>query len=261
TMPIGDSIAPLYLHGLPMFPPTGVKSAVIDILSPYNCSGGTPTVLGTDSIWIYDSIYVEIINPDTVICYGESVLLEAIGDSTLFYSWYPDTLVNNPIGNFTYAIPDKPTTYTVTVSLDPMIAAGCPPSTDQVFINVKTIPIVDSGPDMISCGSQLQLNAAILVFNPDETFEWSPVTGLSNPFIRDPMCTPLNEIEYIIKVNAGAADCDGYDTIVVTLFPGDIEILTPDTVVCSGAIITMTTNGHSAFTYNWYPEKEFDDPF
>jgi len=58
---------------------------------------------------------------------------------------------------------------------------------------------VDAGPDAAICpgGGQAQLNASIS--GPNVTgFSWTPLTGLNNPFILDPIATVSGEITYTL---------------------------------------------------------------
>src|SRR5690606_20427028 len=153
--------------------------------------------------------------------------------------------------------PLESTTYTVSVNLP--LATGCPPSSDQIFISVKETPQVDAGPDLVTCGSAVQLFAATTPYNPDETFTWSPATGLSNPNIRDPQATVNTNTQYIVTVNPGAIGCNGYDTVMVTLLPDHIDVLNTDTAVCAGTVLQLQAFGDDHFSYNWTPEGDIEN--
>lgn len=254
TIPAGDSVVSIYVNGIPVSPAVGPKSCIISALSPYTCGNGAPIVLSSDTIMIYDSIYVNILNPDTAICLGESVFLDVEADSTLEFTWTPSATVSNPAGQDVTVTPTDPTNYTVSVQLP--LVTGCPPSTDHVFIDVKQQPQVDLGIDKVTCGDAVQLYAATTPLNPDETFSWSPATGLSNDTIRDPVALITNDMQYIVTVNPGAIGCDGHDTVNVTLLPDHITVLNQDTVVCAGTVIQLRTDGDDHFSYNWTPEQD-----
>ncbi len=259
TIPAGDSVASLYVNGIVMNPPVGPKSVVVSILSPYTCSStNEPIVLASDTIMIYDSIYVKILNPDTAICIGQQVDLKVEADTVLEFSWTPASTVNDPLAQNVTVTPTVPTTYTVSVTLP--IGTGCPPSSDQVFIDVKVAPHVSIGPDKVTCGDAVQLYAATTPANPDETFLWSPGTSLSSTTIRNPVSTPTGDITYSVVVNPGAVGCDGYDTVKIRLLPDHITVLNADTVVCDGAQIQLRVDGDTAFHYNWDPEQDIADP-
>ncbi|PSK94135.1 choice-of-anchor L domain-containing protein [Taibaiella chishuiensis] len=259
TIPAGDSAVNLYVNGIVMVPPVGPKSVVVSVLSPYNCSStNEPIVLASDTIMILDSIYVKILNPDTAICRGRFVDLKVEADTILKFSWTPASSVSNPLAKDVRVTPTGPTHYTVSVLLP--IGTGCPPSTDHVFIDVKDTPKVNLGPDKVTCGDAVQLNAATTPLNPDETFLWTPATALSSATIRNPISTPTGDMIYSVTVNPGAVGCDGHDTIKIRLLPDHITVLNADTVVCDGALIQLRVEGDTAFHYNWNPEQDIADP-
>jgi gliding motility-associated-like protein len=259
TIPAGDSVATLSVNGIVMNPPVGPKSVVVSVLSPYTCSTtNEPIVLASDTIMIYDSIYVKILNPDTAICRGEHVDLKVEADSILQFTWTPASTVSNPLGQNVTVTPTAPTTYTVSVLLP--IGTGCPPSTDHVFIDVKDTPHVNLGPDKVTCGDAVQLFAATTPNNPDETFLWTPGTSLSSTTIRNPVSTPTGDMIYSVTVNPGAVGCNGYDTIKIRLLPDHITVLNADTVVCDGSLIQLRVDGDTAFHYNWDPEPDITNP-
>jgi gliding motility-associated-like protein len=259
VIPAGDSVITLSVNGIPMNPAVGPKSVIISIFSPYTCSNNEPIVLASDTIMIYDSIYVKILNPDTAICRGRHVDLFVEADSLLNFVWTPSATISDPTGQNVTATPTAPTTYTVSVTL-PIGGSGCAPSTSSVFIDVKDTPVVNLGPDKVTCGDAVQLYAATTPLNPDETFEWTPGTSLSSTTIRNPIATPTSDMEYVVKVNPGAVGCDGFDTIKIRLLPDHITVLNNDTVVCAGTIIPLRADGDTAFSYNWDPEQHIADP-
>jgi len=259
-IPAGDSVATLFVNGIPMNPAVGPKSVVISILSPYTCgTTNEPIVLASDTIMIYDSIYVNITTPDTAICRGRYADLIVEADSTLNFSWTPASSVSNPLEQNVTVTPTAPTTYTVTVTL-PIGGSGCAPSSASVFVDVKDTPVVNIGPDKVTCGDAVQLYAATSPFNDDETFLWTPATGLSSTTIRNPLSTPTTNMEYVVRVNPGAVGCDGFDTVKVRLLPDHITVLNNDTVVCAGTTIQLRVDGDTAFNYNWTPEQDIADP-
>jgi gliding motility-associated-like protein len=260
VIPAGDSVISLFVHGIPMNPAVGPKSVVVSILSPYTCSTtNEPIVLASDTIMIYDSIYVKILNPDTAICRGRHVDLKVEADSQLNFVWTPSTTVNNPLLKDVTVTPTSPTNYTVSVTL-PVGGSGCAASTATVFVDVKDTPVVNLGPDKVTCGDAVQLFAATTPLNVDETFEWTPGTGLSSTTIRNPVATPTSDMVYAVKVNPGAVGCDGFDTIKIRLLPDHINVLNVDTVVCAGTTIYLRTDGDTAFSYNWDPEQNIANP-
>lgn len=251
TIPAGDSSVTIFVTGVPASTPQGEKTLVVSAVSPYTCGNGQPLVLSSDTIKILDSIYVKIINPDTAICFGESVDLKVEADSIVDFHWTPVGSISDSTAKDVTVTPQEPTTYRVSIKLPSSL--GCPPSSDTVRIDVKRQPQVDLGPDIFTCADTVQLNAQTSPDNPDETFSWSPTTGLSNPTISNPLATVTGLQKFVVTVNPGAIGCDGKDSINITVLPNHITLLQEDTVVCRGTILQLFVDGDSHFDYNWAP--------
>jgi gliding motility-associated-like protein len=259
TMAPGDTLVSLNVIGLPVSPATGSKSVIVTVFSPFICNNQPLFALARDTVMILDSFQVDIITPDTAICIGKHADLVAVTAPFLNVSWTPiATILSNPEQINVTVAPTVPTNYTISVSF-PAAGASCPASTAHVFVDVKVQPQVDLGPDKVTCES-VQLHANTLPFNDDETFSWTPVTGLSDPSIRNPICTPPATTDYAVTVNPGAVGCDGHDTIRVRLLPDHITVLNADTVVCAGSNISLRADGDTAFSYNWDPEIDIVNP-
>ncbi|HET8573548.1 MAG TPA: choice-of-anchor L domain-containing protein [Edaphocola sp.] len=251
TIPAGDSAVTINVSGIPVFPPVGPKTCIISAVSPYTCGNGQPLFLSSDTITILDSIYVNILNPDTAICYGESVDLKVQADSVVDFHWTPAGTVSDSIAKNVTVTPDSTTTYRVSVKLPSSL--GCPASSDTVRIDVKRQPHVDLGPDVFTCADTVQLNAHTSPDNPDESYSWSPATGLNNSSIANPVATVAGEQTYVLTVNPGAIGCDGKDSIKITVLPDHIDLLQDDTVVCQGTTLQLFVDGDNHFDYNWAP--------
>ena len=127
--------------------------------------------------------------PDATICNGASVSLNASGG--VAYSWSPSTglsasNINNPTVTLT-----NPQTYTVTVS----DINGCK-STDQITVNVAALPIANAGSNVSVCPG----GNSTLIGSGGTTYAWSPTTGLSDPTIANPVCTPASSTNYTLVV-------------------------------------------------------------
>lgn len=253
TIPAGDSAVTIEIIGIPVFPPVGPKELVISAISPYNCNNGSPIVLSSDTIRILDSLYVKIKNPDTAICWGESVNLEVEADTVVDFHWTPVGGVNDTTAQNITVTPDSTTTYRISVKLPASL--GCPESSDTVRIDVKHQPQVDLGSDIFTCADSVQLHAETNPSNPDESYSWTPAGMLNDPTIPDPVAQMgVNGMTtFILTVNPGAVGCDGKDSINVTMLPDHIDLLNGDTTVCEGTTLSFFVDGDDHFSYSWTP--------
>lgn len=261
TIPANDSFVNLSIQGLPVTNPTGPKSVIIHIITPYVCAANQqPQIIATDSIWIFDSLYAEILTPDTAICIGSSIQLQSKIDTMLTFYWSPNQDISNILDENPIVNPTVPTTYFLHLGMKSGMMGNCKPGTKKVFIDVKEQPTINMPSDVYMCGGSLQLNAATTPNNPDETFFWTPATFLNNNTVRDPITTPTQDITYHVLVNPGAVGCDAEAEVKVHLLPDHINIINKDTAVCKGAFITLESDAYYGFDFNWSPSFLVDSP-
>lgn len=182
------------------------------------------------------------VSPDDTICIGNSKQLSASGG--ISYSWSPPGSLNNPSVPNPVATPSSTTLYTVTVQNPD----GCI-LRDSTRLQVDFQPQADAGPDTLIChGDAIQLSVTGATH-----YLWTPAQYLNNPAVSNPVCTPDNDITYIVR---GRNACgDSYDTITVhvkRIYPNS----GPDTLVCPGNPVRLYSSGGVA--YQWFPVAFLD---
>ncbi|MGA2823422.1 MAG: SBBP repeat-containing protein [Bacteroidales bacterium] len=173
-----------------------------------------------------------IVNPQT-ICDGKAYIIG--GNTYTIAGNYLDTLktvsqcdsvINTQLlVNPSYHYNDQQTicsgqsyvfrgnTYTVTGNyFDPFTTVlGCD-SIFQLSLTVNPLPIAWAGNDIrTSYGNPVQLNATGGV-----SYQWNPPDYLSNPFVSDPVSTPLTTITYVVTVT-DSNGCSATDTVKILL--------------------------------------------
>jgi len=173
---------------------------------------------------------------DVIICPGNPVTLSASGG--IGYLWSPAaTLSNSNIPN-PIATPVVTTEYIVIVT----DTNGCS-NTDTVIVSLSDSIIAVAGPDISICeGSDTMLLAT-----GGANYVWTPSTGLSNPFIANPVASPSVTTTYTVNVSSGT--CFDNDTIVVTVIPLPIASAGADQSICIGDSAILTASG--AAYYLW----------
>ena len=177
--------------------------------------------------------------PDVAVCDGFSAQLQASG--AVSYVWSPSTGLSctgcpNPTVNISNS-----TTYTVT-GTDTL---GCT-NTDQVLVNVGSIPVVSGGADQTICegdAAQLQATGA-------DTYVWSPSTGLSCTNCANPTATPINTITYTVA-GTNTAGCVDSTTVMITVNPAPVVNAGNDHTLCEG--VPAQLQGSGAVSYSWSP--------
>lgn len=102
------------------------------------------------------------------------------------------------------------------------------------FVQVYDLPVIHAGDDVtVSRGQSIRLNAS-----GGNNFSWQPSVGLSNPFIHDPLATPVETTQYIVR-GEDANMCVNYDTVIVNVLH--------DYKISPGNIITPDGNGINDF--------------
>ena len=178
---------------------------------------------------------------DVIICLGNNTTLNGSGGTT--YLWSPSaglsaTNIPNPI-----ASPTVNTTYILTVS------TGSCSSSDSVNI---TVNIANAGNDVTICaGSSTTLNAV-----GGTSYSWSPVTGLSNPNIGNPIASPTSTTTYTVTTSSSCGTTT--DAVIVTVAPLPVANAGRDTTICAGTPVTLNASGGTG--YSWLPVTGLSNP-
>jgi gliding motility-associated-like protein len=160
---------------------------------------------------------------DNSACIGETVTLNYSGTATsnanFTWSFGGGTVVSGS-GEGPYSIAwNAPGTYNISLDVD---EHGCISTQTNLTATVNPLPTATAGNDASVCsGVAVSLGAPS---NPNESYEWSPVTNLNDATISEPVATPVNngnanKIDvYIVKVT-DANGCINTDTVEVESYP------------------------------------------
>jgi gliding motility-associated-like protein len=111
------------------------------------------------------------------------------------------------------------------------------------------------GPDTTVCtGSEYILNG-----QGGTTVSWSPVSGLSNPNIPNPVATIDSTITYTLMVS-GQNDCFDIDSITISTYPELGLDAGNDTSVYESGTVEINIIGGPFTSYSWLPTTGIDDP-
>ncbi len=193
---------------------------------------------------------VMTITPDTAICIGDRITLNATGGNSIL--WSPFTGLSNPISYSPLANPTITTTYTATVT-----DGVCSASRD-VTITVNPIPTIDAGPNDAACfGAQFQLAAT-----GGSTYLWMPGNVLNDSTSASPIANIVNTTTFYVTGfdNIG---CSNIDSITLTVNPLPVADAGPDRTVCEiGQTVSLggspTTVGSN--TIIWSNGQFLDNP-
>lgn len=193
-----------------------------------------------DSVTI-STINLPIINAgaDKFICEGESVQIFVTGGVS--YVWNTDpTLSSTTISN-PFASPLNTTTYTV----EGTDINGCS-NTDQVIVNVYTLPNVSAGPDTSVCvNGSIQLLATGAI-----SYTWALNASLSATNIANPIATPTSETTYFVE-GVDANGCENSAQVTVAINPLPNINAGSDVSICFGDSTQLNATGGAIYVWNF----------
>lgn len=200
----------------------------------------------TFRIFIADLIPITIeTSNDTTICTGNAITwAQGVGGGGLYsYQW------DNGMGTQQNITPEPTVTtvYTVTVSDN----CNSTPATASVTVSVDGGPAAFAGNDVGVCiGGSVLLNATSNT--PGVSYSWSPPTGLSNPNIANPVCTPGQNTLYTVTVTRNDG-CQNTDAVQVNITPPPTSEFTIPPFGCVGkpVIVSYAGNANSSAQFQW----------
>jgi len=171
---------------------------------------------------------------DTTLCSGQTVELKGSGTGTgaLSYAWMPSTGLSD--AHIANPVADDPggssTTYHLVVSDED----NCKSVTDaSVTITVTPPGKISAGNDtLVEANQPFQLKATDLSNSGYSSYTWSPVTGLSNPDIFDPVATISQDMVYTV-MGKTPAGCEAEASVSVKAF-SVVELLVPSAFTPNG---------------------------
>jgi gliding motility-associated-like protein len=176
---------------------------------------------------------------DTVICAGNPVNLFASGGIT--YAWSPATNLSDPNISNPVANPTTTTTYVVTAT------NGTCSASEPVVITVQ-FALANAGPDTTICVG----GSANLTATGGTSYSWTPVTGLNNPNIQNPIASPTVTTTYTCTVT-NAIGCSDVDIATVTVAPSPVAIFsfTPTVIFADSSYYFLDQSTGGAISWSW----------
>ena len=157
---------------------------------------------------VVDKTEIEIL--DAIICAGDSVELEVIGQADV-YQWSPsEGLSNNSIAN-PIAFPEETTTYSLIARL-----STCEPDTALGFVEVDELPEAYV-PPVFNFFEGQEIELTIENTSPNFTYLWQPAIGLSCTDCPDPKFSLTETMNYSILITDVLTGCFRESTTTVKL--------------------------------------------
>ncbi|HNR53874.1 MAG TPA: PKD domain-containing protein [Flavobacteriales bacterium] len=186
-------------------------------------------------------------SPDPTKCPGEVVQFsDASINAPTSHSW------SFPGGDpSTSDLPSPVVQYTTPgqydVSLTVVTSDGESTVTKSGFVTIHPLPLASAGADQFLCeGESVQLQAGGGV-----SYQWTPITGLSDPDVMSPVATPAVATTYTVLVTS-AQGCQANDQVLVQVVPAPVPAIdTGNGQLCAGDSLELVATG--AQFYTWSP--------
>lgn len=205
----------------------GTYSFVWTETNSEGCSASDTVIIIMDTLTI-------TVSTDTLICPGDTTILNAYGAQT--YSWSPSTGLNSTTGSSVSASPSSTQTYIVTGTN----ANGCI-DTDTVTVFVDTINVHVTGETDIC-----KYDSVVLTATGAQSYTWSPTTWL-NPAVGPVVTASPPQTQTYIVTGINANGCIDKDTITVVV----------DTTCCSALTDPLFVVAQNVNTDTYWTEKVY----
>jgi gliding motility-associated-like protein len=203
-------------------PTTGLNNATIltpdaspPVTTVYTLTATSGACTTTGSITVFvNPAPVANAGSDTTICFGKNVQLNGSGGT--IYSWSPSTWLNSSTIPGPVVTPPSAGSYTYSLTVkDNNGCSSLSPST--VHVNVSS-PVVFAGRDTVIVENQpLQLHATDPNNSGFSTYNWSPLAGLNNPAIKNPVAVIDADMIYTLTAQTPNG-CIATDIIQVKVY-------------------------------------------
>jgi len=170
------------------------------------------------------------------------------------YTWYNNTFTRVLGTQQTITLqPPPPPGSTFAVTVVPYNGYGC---VDTLYAKLEDSLSVkaNAGRDTLSCNfNPVPIGAN---FKPGLVYTWSPVAGLSDPKIANPLAAPGKTTSYILTTNHDGGGCISNDTVIVTASIIDSSLhLTGSAMYCSASTDSAVLHVQPTKSIQWYKDS------
>jgi photosystem II stability/assembly factor-like uncharacterized protein len=184
------------------------------------------------------------LTPDTGMCIGDTILIQASGGTS--YSWSPNYFTLAPYQSAATVFPDSSTYFVVEVE-----DSGCS-SIDSVLLNVVSAPVISqisTSANSICAGESVAVDAV-----GGSNFSWSPATYFIDPNQSSAIAYPTVSGYLVASLNLNG--CVTSDSVWIEIVASaTISNLTDDTTICPGDTIPVNVDTASGYSYEWIPNS------
>jgi gliding motility-associated-like protein len=209
-----------------------------------NSKGCVDTVSKT--IDILDKPPLGLAFRDTIICIGDQVQLNAIGNGA--FTWTPVVNITSPNTPNPTVNPSSTTTYYVNLN-----DQGCL-NDDSVRVRVIAQVTLNAFSDSTICeGDSAFLHAT----GDGLQYLWSPAASLNNPQSQNPVAIVNNTTSF--QVTSFVGSCSTSKSVTITTIPYPTANAGPDTTICFNSFAQLQGSMVAA-NFTWSPIGTLSNP-
>lgn len=198
------------------------------------------------TIAITDKPFIDLRFRDTLICNGDRLQLEALGQGN--FSWTPGTAIEGANTATPTVFPVSTTNYIVRLDQE-----GCI-NQDTVQVRVVNSVSLAMPADTVICATDtIQLTP----ISNGLRFAWSPAASVSNPQILAPSTAPATTTTYQLSASIGG--CTTTEEMKVTVVPYPVAVAGTDALICFENTVQLqaTMEGNR---FEWSPAALLQNP-
>jgi gliding motility-associated-like protein len=220
----------------------------------------TDTIPGICGHHTSDTIHIDlaprvlnILTPDTAVCQGTVIQIDAEGTPAYSYTWSPATGVSDSTILEPTITVNQSGIYTVTGKY-----YACKDTTVLYQVSMQAYPKLVLSEDKFVCqGTDVTLESSVSPYRPDYIYQWSPVTpNLENPNAANTHFIADTSIVYHLNIKTPIG-CSDDDSVTITVFPGGFGAVAADTGYCPGNEAQIWASGGKM--YQWSPSQGLSD--
>ncbi len=208
----------------PKASPSSTTTYTVIVTDSNGCKDTSSVTLNVKSFNVTASASVDS------VCKGDSVYLYANSNfSGTSFGWSPTSKTICDTCTSTQAGPLNAATQFVLTGK----RGGCMDK-DSVTVGVAPIPNVSASNDTTICyGDAVQISAS-----GAQSYTWSPVNGLSDPNVQDPLASPGDSITYTVT-GTDANGCSNEDSLTLKVEGGPVLATADNDSLCPGDSVQL----------------------
>ncbi len=178
------------------------------------------SVIDSTSITVINNFTASAVTTPVFICLNDSISINVLPPNKVI-TWSPITNITNTSTYNPIVFPKVSTTYTATLK----DSVGCFTKTVDVIVNLKTLPMVDAGPDKFYPYNSPFTISPIYSLNT-ASYSWNPLGTLDCTTCPIVNGRALDKQTYFIKVTSDS-NCVATDSIIIFVDCKDANIHMP----------------------------------